>query len=234
MTSITEIRLTQDLETFPNDGSLVAANKLAEWDEDDYIYCADCAGAVLVTVGLHGYFLLLQLITFYLKTCETLLLRPGQNKVIQPLQGDWIFGNFHRKWFFIFSLQPTLLCKREPSFPSSHWSGSEERNKYLFPMNDNWQDEEKWAARFSVLVLSDVDTLHWGRRRFIYKEPLKRSKNVVIVNNGTYYGPDHNSHSMIYGNLPTGSFDLLHLASVFGRYFDRFEIVNSVVSNDND
>ena len=78
-----------------------------------------------------------------------------------------------------------------------------------------------------------MDTLHQGRRRFIYKEPLKISKNVVIVNNGTY-GPDHNSHSMIYGNLPTGSFDLLHLASVFGRYFDSFEIVNSVVSNDKD
>ena len=67
----------------------------------------------------------------------------------------------------------------------------------------------------------------------LHKEPLKRSKNVVIVNNGTY-GPDHNSHSMIYGNPPTGSFHLLHLASVFGRHFDRFEIFNSVVSNDND
>ena len=69
----------------------------------------------------------------------------------------------------------------------------------------------------------------------LHKDPLKRSKNVVIVNNGAYE-PDHNSHSMIYGNLPTGSTDLLHLAlvSVFGRYFDRFEIVNSVVSNDND
>ena len=37
MTFITEYRLTQDLETFPNDGSLVAANKLAERDEDHYI-----------------------------------------------------------------------------------------------------------------------------------------------------------------------------------------------------
>ena len=37
MTSITEIRLTEDLESFPNDGSLVAANKLAERDGDDYI-----------------------------------------------------------------------------------------------------------------------------------------------------------------------------------------------------
>ena len=36
-TTITEIRLTQDLGSFPNDGSLVAANKLAERDEDDYI-----------------------------------------------------------------------------------------------------------------------------------------------------------------------------------------------------
>ena len=37
MTSITDIRVTQDLERFPNDGSLVAANKLAERDGDDYI-----------------------------------------------------------------------------------------------------------------------------------------------------------------------------------------------------
>ena len=37
MTFITEYKLTHDLETFPNDGSLVAANKLAEIDEDDYI-----------------------------------------------------------------------------------------------------------------------------------------------------------------------------------------------------
>lgn len=82
-------------------------------------------------------------------------------------------------------------------------------------------------------ALSDVDTA--SRKEEVYKEPLKSSKNVVIVNNGAYE-PDHNSHSMIYGNLPTGSTDLLHLAlvSVFGRYFDRFEIVNSVVSNDND
>ena len=72
-----------------------------------------------------------------------------------------------------------------------------------------------------------------GGLYLLYKEALKSSKNVVIVNNRTY-GPDHNSHSMIYGNLPTGSFDLLHLASVFGRYFDRFEIVNSLVSNDKD
>ena len=43
-----------------------------------------------------------------------------------------------------------------------------------------------------------------GGLYLLYKEPLKSSKNVVIVNNGTY-GPDHNSHSMIYGNPPTGS-----------------------------
>ena len=84
MTSITEIRLTQqqDLETFPNDGSLVAANKLAERDEDDYIQCGcprnSGATRVFPTAAANNF----------LPHCETLLLRPGQNKARQPLQGD--------------------------------------------------------------------------------------------------------------------------------------------------
>lgn len=144
----------------------------------------------------------------FLPHCETLLLRPAQNKVIQPLQGDWIFRNFHRKWFFIFPLQPTLRCKHEPSFPTGVDLKREINICFL------WMTRWRKMSRSVFQIWScRMWRLHRGRRRFIYKEPLKSSKNVVIVNNGTY-GPVHNSHSMIYGNLPTGSFDLLAAFSI--------------------
>ena len=163
----------------------------------------------------------------FLPHCETLLLCPGQNKV-----------RYNRykvtEYLAIFTENDFSSCRSSQLFFVkawtflSHCTGVDLKREINIVFSE-WQDEEKWAGRFWHVGCWHCIKEGGG----LYKEPLKRSKNVVIVNNGTY-GPDHNSHSMIYGNLRTGSFDLLHLASVFGRYFDRFEIVNSVVSNDND